>query len=198
MAEKITKREIILEAALTLFAEKGYDGVGVDEIAASVGMKGPALYHYFKGKEAILDALIQATSEHYNANFGSVDQIRHYPESLEELVAVSQKRLQFTIHDPRIKKVRRLYNMEQFRNETLGKLCSLHQLDAVEAMNRVCLEKLIEKGKVAAFDPKLLAFELTAPVSILVQRIDREPDQEEELWERIQQHLNHFVEVYGK
>lgn len=198
MAEKITKKEMILEAALTLFAEKGYDGVGVDEIAASVGMRGPALYHYFKGKEAILDALIEATSEHYNANFGSADRIQHYPESLEELMAVSLKRLQFTIHDPRIKKVRRLYNMEQFRNDSLGKLCSLHQLDAVAAMNQIFLEKLIEKGKVAPYDSKLLAFELTAPVSILIQRMDREPDQEEELWECIQQHLNHFVEVYGR
>ena len=47
----MTTKERILEEALTLFAEKGYDGTGVDQIAECVGIKGPSLYKHFKGKE---------------------------------------------------------------------------------------------------------------------------------------------------
>ena len=55
--DKIPTKDRILDSALTLFAEKGYDGVGVDLIAENAGIKGPSLYKHFKGKEDILDAL---------------------------------------------------------------------------------------------------------------------------------------------
>jgi len=39
--------------ALTLFAENGYDGTSVEQIASIVGIKAPSLYKHFKGKEDI-------------------------------------------------------------------------------------------------------------------------------------------------
>ena len=63
--EKKTKKQIIMDAALDLFSEKGYAAVGVDEIGAAAGVKGPAIYHYFKGKEAILNELLNKYEEDY-------------------------------------------------------------------------------------------------------------------------------------
>lgn len=54
----MTTKERILEAALTLFAENGYDGTSVEQIATEVGIKAPSLYKHYKGKEDILNALI--------------------------------------------------------------------------------------------------------------------------------------------
>ena len=54
----MTTRERIIEEALTLFAENGYDGTGVERIAERVGIKAPSLYKHFKGKEDILNAII--------------------------------------------------------------------------------------------------------------------------------------------
>ena len=51
MLSNLTTKEKILDSALTLFSEKGYDGVGVDLIAEKVGLKGPSIYKHFKGKE---------------------------------------------------------------------------------------------------------------------------------------------------
>ena len=51
----MSTKDKILEEALTLFAEKGYDGTGVDQIAEAVGIKAPSLYKHFKGKEDILN-----------------------------------------------------------------------------------------------------------------------------------------------
>ncbi len=51
-------RRRILDAATALFAERGYETTGMRELAASIGMSPPAVYHYFDSKEALMDALI--------------------------------------------------------------------------------------------------------------------------------------------
>jgi AcrR family transcriptional regulator len=51
--------ERILEAAVEIFAEKGYDAAGVDEIAKRANVTKPLIYYYFKGKQTILDESIK-------------------------------------------------------------------------------------------------------------------------------------------
>ncbi|QFQ97589.1 helix-turn-helix transcriptional regulator [Streptomyces phaeolivaceus] len=58
-----TRREQILREAARLFAERGFHGVGVDEIGAAVGISGPGLYRHFAGKEAMLAELLVGISE---------------------------------------------------------------------------------------------------------------------------------------
>ena len=48
----------ILDEALTLFSEKGFANVFVNEIAERVGIKAPSLYKHYKSKQAIFDAII--------------------------------------------------------------------------------------------------------------------------------------------
>jgi AcrR family transcriptional regulator len=48
------RRVQIAMAAAELFCAHGYHGVGIDEIAASVGISGPAVYRHFPTKYAIL------------------------------------------------------------------------------------------------------------------------------------------------
>ena len=47
----MTTKEKITEAALTLFAEKGYKGTSVKNIADAVGIKDASLYNHFKSKQ---------------------------------------------------------------------------------------------------------------------------------------------------
>jgi len=53
-------REIILEAALNLFYTRGYDAVGVQEIAERSGITKPTLYYYFKSKYGLLEQLLES------------------------------------------------------------------------------------------------------------------------------------------
>jgi AcrR family transcriptional regulator len=46
-----------------LFAARGYHGVSMDDIGAAAGVTGPALYHHFAGKEAMLVACLIPVSE---------------------------------------------------------------------------------------------------------------------------------------
>ncbi|MET8470606.1 TetR/AcrR family transcriptional regulator [Streptomyces sp. NPDC006422] len=57
-----TRREQILREAARLFAERGFHGVGVDEIGAAVGISGPGLYRHFAGKDAMLAELLVGIS----------------------------------------------------------------------------------------------------------------------------------------
>jgi AcrR family transcriptional regulator len=47
----------LVSAALALFARRGYDAVGVQEIAQSAGVAKPTLYHFFGSKQGLLEAL---------------------------------------------------------------------------------------------------------------------------------------------
>ncbi|SCE71110.1 transcriptional regulator, TetR family [Micromonospora haikouensis] len=58
-----SRRDEILEIAVGLFAARGYHGVSMDDIGAAAGVTGPALYHHFAGKEAMLAAALIPVSE---------------------------------------------------------------------------------------------------------------------------------------
>ena len=51
-------REKILNCALELFHARGYDAVGVQEIAETAGVTKPTLYYYFGNKRGLLEALL--------------------------------------------------------------------------------------------------------------------------------------------
>ncbi|MGW1026771.1 TetR/AcrR family transcriptional regulator [Streptomyces sp. NPDC002577] len=48
----------ILDAAALAFYEKGFHGVGVDELGTRAGLSGPSLYRHFSGKDEILATLL--------------------------------------------------------------------------------------------------------------------------------------------
>ena len=58
-------KQKILEKALELFSTYGYDSVSVGEIAKAVGIKAPSLYNHFPSKQAIFDAIVEATAAQY-------------------------------------------------------------------------------------------------------------------------------------
>ena len=53
-------RAAILSASTQLFAEKGFIGASISDIAEIVGVSKSSIYHYFPSKEAILHALIDS------------------------------------------------------------------------------------------------------------------------------------------
>jgi AcrR family transcriptional regulator len=94
---------MILDAAATVFYEKGFHGVGVDELGKRAGLSGPTLYRYFSSKEEILaalfneamDELVSATAiVHEDPAADLARLIRHhvgYAVSQRQLVNVYQR-----------------------------------------------------------------------------------------------------------
>lgn len=196
MDEKITTRDKILDAALTLFSEKGFDGVGVDELAELAGVKGPAIYYYFKGKDAVFDGVVGMLEEYYATNFGSAQNIRRFPESTEELITMSLARINYTMHDPQIKKIRRLIVSEQFRDERMCMLATKHFLTGLEDLYTAIFVHMMQDKLLRQDDAGILAMEFTAPITQLIHLVDRHPDREAEAIERMTNYMEHFVKIY--
>ena len=194
----MSTKEKILDAALTLFAENGYDGTSMEQIASIVGIKAPSLYKHYKGKEDILNALIDSAEARYEEMFGSEKNIGKVPQSREEFIKVTLKRISFTIKDPVIRKTRMLLVQEQFRNERISEATTRHQLDGIQRMFAKIIKGMMDEGIVIDDDPELLAVELTAPAVLQIARSDRQSRYEEECMEYIEKHLRHFCMIYMK
>lgn len=89
------RREEVLHAALALFAERGYDGVVMDDIARSCGIARTSLYEYFRSKEEILLALIDQVIAQAPAGVPKAATVR------ERLVAIAAAQLAY-IHQHRL------------------------------------------------------------------------------------------------
>ena len=192
----MSTKERILDAALTLFSENGYNGTSVEQIAKIVGIKAPSLYKHYKGKEEILNALIDSAEARYEELFGSEKHMGKIPESSEEFIEVTMGRISFTMRDPVIRKTRMLLVQEQFRNERIAEVTTMHQLDGIQGMFSRILKEMMDEGIVKDDDPYLLSVELTAPAVLQIARSDRQPHSEKEALESIEKHLRHFCDVY--
>lgn len=53
------RRPLVLDAALRLFAERGYRGTSMEAIAAAAGVTKPVVYECFPGKEPLFRALLE-------------------------------------------------------------------------------------------------------------------------------------------
>jgi AcrR family transcriptional regulator len=60
---KADRHAAILHEAATLFAERGFSGVSLEDIGGAVGISGPALYRHFANKQALLGAILVEVSE---------------------------------------------------------------------------------------------------------------------------------------
>jgi AcrR family transcriptional regulator len=192
----MSTKDRILDEALTLFAENGYDGTGVEPIAEKVGIKAPSLYKHYKGKEDILNALIDNAEARYEESFGSEQHIGKIPESREDFVRVTMERILFTMRDPMIRKIRKFLVQEQFRSDRLAAITTRHQLEGVQKMYTRIIEGMMEKGLFVKDDPALLATELVSPVVLWISQADRQPQFEQEIIDRIERHIRHFCDVY--
>ena len=60
---RVTRRDQLVAAAARLFAERGFHGVTMEEIGASVGISGPGIYKHFASKDAVLAAMLVGISQ---------------------------------------------------------------------------------------------------------------------------------------
>jgi AcrR family transcriptional regulator len=53
-ADRASKRDAVLLAAVRLFNERGFHATSLDDVAASLGVSKPLIYHYLGGKDQVL------------------------------------------------------------------------------------------------------------------------------------------------
>ena len=140
MKQEDTKQKI-LEKALELFSTYGYDSVSVGEIAKAVGIKAPSLYNHFPSKQAIFDAIVEATAAQYEKDTDAIDiHVQNAAQDISVFIAISEDALFekvrqiffYSLHNEAISRFRRMMTIEQFRSPELAALYCRGRRDRAE------------------------------------------------------------------
>lgn len=83
---KAARPQEILDAALTLFAQKGFAATRLEEVAARAGVSKGTIYLYFESKEAVFKALVQEKLASRIGGFAEM--LRSYEGSSSELLTL--------------------------------------------------------------------------------------------------------------
>ena len=82
----------LTDVALRVFADRGYDGASMDDVARAAGITKASIYHHVSGKEALLerglgralDALFAILDEPASRDGRAIDRLRHIVERVAE------------------------------------------------------------------------------------------------------------------
>ena len=190
-------KERILTAALDMFSQNGYAGTNIRELAASVGLVKSSTYKHFESKEEIWNALLDEMIAYYGERFGSTEHLPPVPDSLEKLVQMTMRLVDFTVHDEKVIKTRKLLTIEQFRDDRARALATKHFLTGLTEMFTRIFSGMMDKGLLRRDDPAMVAFAYTAPISALIRLCDREPEKNGEAIAQAEAFSRHFIKVYG-
>ena len=195
MAGTSTKEKLVA-AALDLFSKKGYSATSVDEIAESIGIKGPNLYKYFKGKEALFKELSELSDQSYLDKMNLVNNKADSIEDAQGLKAFAMGQVKYTMYEDMVIKLRKMLTIEQFRSDMMKHQTTIHQYTNINDQFTRIMKNLIKNGSIAENDPALLALEFTSVITVLIQLSDREPEKSGEVLKLIERHIDHFIDTY--
>ena len=65
MRDKSKKRQLIMEAALQVFVEHGYEKTKIIDVARTAGIGKGTVYEYFESKEALFCCILEEYCEYY-------------------------------------------------------------------------------------------------------------------------------------
>jgi AcrR family transcriptional regulator len=149
-------REKILEAAIDLFAERGYDGTSMRDIAGAVGIRESAIYKHYAGKDAILQAIFAyAEARIYTPlppaqNTAGRDESSIFRDMLEGLP-------RFIMADPTLIKITRIMLTEMHHDRKLNEYVQGIYGERAHMYTETLFKKQMEEGKIQPCDARALA-----------------------------------------
>lgn len=159
------RRQEILDAALRVFAAKGFEAATNAEIAREAGVTAAALYYYFPSKTDLFQAAILERRGTILPNFQQIgEQLREMPPE-----TVLPMMVQFMTHffaDERTQAILRILLAEGPRNP---ELVGIWQEQAISAMAPILLQYVqeqMDRGRLRPMDPRVLMVQLIGPVLI--------------------------------
>ena len=168
-------RELILQTALKLFSQKGFEAVSVRDISAELELTAPALYVHFKSKQDILEAILHRMEERDAELSGKdgvpqetfTDDPKSYDNvSMDNLVAFTMDMFRYWTEDEFVVRFRHLLTIEQYRDKRFADLFQQYLGNGVVQY----LEDIF--GENAHGDPHELAVSFWAVFRLLLEQYD--------------------------
>jgi len=143
----------LLESALKIFSEKGYEGTSIREIIEGAGVTRPVLYYYFQNKEDLFRRLVEPL---FNEFITGLDQVPgQYADCLGRLKAVMRMTFDYSEQYPlTIRLVFQMYFSPPQCGPKLDK--SAFRRKRFQVVERIVREGL-EQGDLAGGDAQSLA-----------------------------------------
>lgn len=200
-------KEKILDAALTLFSEKGYANVFVGDIADRVGIKAPSLYKHYKNKKAIFDAIIdemnrrfeeQAKAMQINGSDAAQDAGIYKNLSEDQLLKLGREFFLYYLHDDYNRKFRKMLTLEQFHDTDLAKVYSKLYVDDPLSYQGMLFGFMVMAGVLQTDNVQVMTLHFYSPIYFMLTICDREPDREPEMLKLLDEHIRQFDRLYGR
>ncbi|WP_026553292.1 TetR/AcrR family transcriptional regulator [Arthrobacter sp. H20] len=100
---KASRRAALLDAAAQLFADRGYNGVSIEDLGAAAGVSGPAVYRHFSGKPAVLAALLAGVSDDLLRGSNAV--VANAPDPASALRSLIEFQVDFALRNANVIRV---------------------------------------------------------------------------------------------
>ena len=166
-------RQSILDAALDLFAEKGFFGTSMRELARAVGVRESAIYHHFANKEALLESIMSEASNE-RAHRAEAVMTRAVTLPVREMLMAIAGEMLDSWEAPREQKLWRIMCIEGFRLAECGKF----QMDASFKKARDLMQQLFATlaadKRIKPIEPNIASMEFMAPM-FMVRNVAASP-----------------------
>jgi len=202
---EMNTKERILQEALRLFAQNGYEATSMNDIAQMLNITKAALYKHYKSKQGIFDSIIQRMdqlnqemSHQYQLPEGDLlTQAQDYITTpLDQIVFFAQIGFQYWTEDEFPSLFRRMLTLEQYRSKEIAQLyqhyLSTGPLEYITLLFREMLDQCGFSNK----DPKQMAMDFYGPIYFLITMYDTSEDKEE-LKRLLTGHILRFGELEG-
>lgn len=198
--EKGTK-EKIFDVAVDLFAERGYEGVSIRDIAQAVGIKESSVYKHYSGKEEILDSIFEYLKARlYPQQASGVDMDAMLDAlTFEQVLEAGLISLKQMMNDPFMVKITRIITIELYRNKKIRDFFYGQMFERPVDETELLFRRLIDRKKIRPMDPRALAtsyFAFTVYMHVETFLLRYEEGIDPELIERKSRaHMKLFVEM---
>lgn len=193
-------RQKIMDAAMELFSQRGFEAVSVRDIAGAVGLRESSLYNHFRNKREIFDAIVdfswkQAESYYREKNipFTGAEDLSCFSErDFSRLSATILDTFRFFFADPWNVRFRCLLILSQFADQRSAQIYRRLYRDIPLEIQEAVFAGLMAAGQFRQADPRAAALDFYGAVFLLLHTC--------ESWEEAEPmllvHLRQFVDSY--
>ena len=199
MAEKNTK-EKILEEALKLFAQSGYKGTSMNEIAAKIGVSKAALYKHYSSKQEILDSIVERMNQmdeerakEYKMPNGNMEEVvAGYKEvALDKIREFTKVQFLHWTEEEFPCCFRKMLTLEQYREPEMAKLYQKYLAKEPLQYMEAIFSGITEDSKEA----RQLAIDFYGPIFLLYSIYDG-TENKQEVVNMVEQHVERFSKQF--
>ena len=190
-------KERILDIALELFAQNGYPGTSMSDIAKQLGFTKAALYRHYASKQEILDQIVERMNrmdyeraEEYEMQEtepdGFAEAYMHTP--IEKIRTYSMAQFDHWTKETFSANFRKMLTLEQYRDPKLAQLHHDYLAGGPLEYMAAIFRKLTDSDE----DAMQLALEFYGPMYLLYSVYDG-AEEKESVSSLLATHINHFI-----